>query len=132
MEEDLLALLMADDGVSAIAGDRVSWGYRPQSSELPAIVLHLVSEVPSYVLSGDTGQRQSRVQVDCMAFGYLEARNLSRAVTTALSGFSGVAGSTVFQGIFQDSARDLSESGGADQQVFLLSMDFLARHLSQE
>jgi hypothetical protein len=134
MEEDFRAMLLADPGVAAIVGTRITWGSRPQEGALPAIVLHLVGEVPDYSLGEDNGQRESRVQTDCYGTSYSSATATKRATAEALSGFAGPYGSTFFHGIFQDSARDLSEPGGAaeQQRVSLLSMDFLARHQTQE
>lgn len=130
MEEDLRALLLADAGVAAIVGTRVTWGARPQGSALPAVVLHLVSDTPVYTLAADSGHRDSRVQADCLADDYLESLTVSRAVTVALSGYSGTSGTTIFQGIFQESARDLSEPDAvSEQRAFRFSLDFTAHHL---
>jgi len=132
MPADFRSLLLADAGVSSVVGSRISWGVRPQGSALPAIVMHLIDAPVIYHLSGEGGPKESRIQIDCLAFGtLLNAMIVGDAVSLALSGYSGTVGGTQFQGIFQDSARDLSETGAAEQQVFLFSIDFLARHQPQ-
>lgn len=127
MEEDLRALLLSNPGVAATVGQRVTWTKRPQGSPLPAIVLHLIDSVPTYTLDGDTGHRNSRVQVDCYGEMYADAKGTARAVSSALSGFKGTVGGTNFQGVFQESSRDLSEAG-AIEQLPRLSLDFIAYH----
>ena len=131
MEEDLRGLLLADAGVAAATGGRVTWGVRPQGSAFPAVVLYVVGSVPAYTLQEDTTRRDARVQADCMGATYAEANAVSRAVSAALSGYRGEYGSTIFQGIFLDSARDLSEPG-ATEQIYRVSLDFIVHHLPQE
>ncbi|HMR51187.1 MAG TPA: DUF3168 domain-containing protein [Amaricoccus sp.] len=133
MHEALRALLLADAGVSALVGTRVTWGARPQGSALPAVVLHLISDVPGYTLAGDNGHRDSRVQADCIGEGRYEAvLGVAQAVQAALSGYSGTVAGTIFQGIFIDQARDLSEPAvESERRLFHLSTDFLIHHLEE-
>lgn len=128
MEADLRTLLLADTGVAGASGGRVTWGERPQGSALPALVLHIIGSVPGYTLEGDGHQRESRVQADCYAPTFLDARTLATAVSGCLSGYSGIVGTTRFQGIFQDSEQDLSEDAAAGGRVFRMSLDFIIRH----
>lgn len=133
MQEDLRTLLLASSGVTDLVGSRVTWGVRPQGSALPAVTMFMVSNVPIYTLNSDSEHRDSRVQIDSIADDYLEALTVSRAVAAALSGYSGTSGATIFQGIFQESANDLSESDAATgQRVFRVSADYTAHHLPQE
>lgn len=133
MQEGLRALLLADAGVSALVGTRVTWGARPQGSALPAVVLHLISDVPGYTLAGDNGHRDSRVQVDSIGEGQpLSALNVARAVQAALSGYSGTVAGTIFQGIFIDQTRDLSEAAPeSERRLFHISTDVLIHHLQE-
>lgn len=133
MEEDLRALLLADAGCAAVVGGRVSWGGRPQGSDLPAILLHLVAQPGEHTLDGPSGPVASRVQVDCWARSYAAAKLAGRAAERALDGFEGVAGGTRFQGIFKENARDTSEARAADggdvvEHLFRTSLDFSIRH----
>jgi hypothetical protein len=130
VEEDLRALLLADAGVAAVVGTRVAWGYRPQGSPLPAVVLHIVGGTKAYHLSGESGPLQPRVQVNCLAESYLSALGVCRSVAAALSGYAGTVGGTYFQGILQDSEpRDLSDPDGAtEERIFGLTVDFIVNH----
>lgn len=130
MEEDLRALLLADQEVAEAVGARVTWVARPQGSALPAVVLHNVGGFKGYHLSGESGPRQPRVQVNCLGDSLKSAHGAFRAVMAVLSGYSGTFGGTYFQGILQDSEpRDLSDPDGAtEQRVFGLTVDFIVNH----
>ena len=84
MEEALRAALLADAGVAALVGRRVSWGARPQSSLLPAVILHNVSSPMTHTLRGRVGMTGHLVQIDCWGGSYAQAKALARAVTAAL------------------------------------------------
>ena len=130
MEEDLRTLLLADAGVTAAVGGRVTWGARPQGSPLPAVVLHNIGGLKSYHLGGEAGPFQPRVQVNCLGESYLDALSTCRAVVAAISGYAGTVGGTYFQGILQDSEpRSLDDAAGeSEQRVFGLTADFIVSH----
>lgn len=133
MEEDLRSLLLAAPGVASLAGERVSWGGRPQGKGLPAVLLHLISERREHGLAGPEALADASVQVDCWAAPYREAKALGRAVSAALDGYAGVVGGTRFQGVFQENVRDTSEVRAADggdvvEHLFRTSLDFRVRH----
>ena len=126
MEEALIARLLADSGVAAVVGTRVFPGARPQASALPAIVLNRISGGPEYADDGEVGLEQGRIQIDCWAATYSEAKLLARAVTACLSAFEGTVGGTTFQFIALDIERDLREGGSnADAYPFRTALDFL-------
>jgi hypothetical protein len=126
MEEALIARLIADSGVAAIAAGRVYPGARPQGAALPAIVLHRIDGAPLYADEGEVGLAEARIQIDCWATTYGEAKTLARAVTGALSGFAGTVAGTVFQFIELDAERDLREGGAeAADYPFRTALDFL-------
>lgn len=129
MEPDLLTLLLADTGVAGLSGMRASWGERPQGTALPAVVMHLISAVPGYTLDGAMQQGESRVQVDCYALRFKDARLLSSAVASVLSGYRGVVGTTRFCAIFQDNEQDLSEDAPEEgSRIFRMSADYIIYH----
>ena len=109
MEEEWIAALIADEGVAALAGARVSWAIRSPGDKLPAIVCHLVSRPRRYTFAGRDGLQDTLVQVDCWATDYLAAKRLARAVeawTDAGIGGGFVAG-------FIENERDGVERGAA-------------------
>lgn len=125
MEEALVALLLNDSAVAAIVGKRVNWSQTPQGSAFPSVVLHRVSGGRDYNMGGPSGFVSSRVQVDCWALNYTDSVKLSRAVRSALSGYT--AGD--LQGAFIDSERQSveKETDGA-QRYFRVSLDFIICH----
>lgn len=134
MEEALRAIMLADAGISAIVGTRITWGARPQGAPLPAVVLYRIGGEKGYNLGGEAGPLHPRVQVNCLDTGYLGAMNACRAVIYALSGYAGTIDGIYFQGILQDGEpRSLDEPDGAtEQRVFGQTVDFIVNHTPQE
>ena len=83
MQGALRARILADAGVSALAGTKVTWVTRPQSSTLPAVVLQTISDGRPQHLKGFNALRDTRVQIDCWAATYDASKQLSEAVIAA-------------------------------------------------
>lgn len=128
MEESLTALVLADAGVAAIVGTRVTWLTRPQASALPAIVLQLISAIPVDSDEGDSGLVASRVQIDGWATSPLDAKKTIRAVKQRLSGRQDQHSGTEFQGIFTEDERDAVEETHAGQVVYRAGLDIIIWH----
>jgi hypothetical protein len=108
MEEELRAVLLANAGVAALVPPaNVNWGSHPQGLALPGIVLNTIGDAEGYTMTGPDGLSQGRVQVDCYGTSYGQAKELSRAVIAALSGYRGGG----FQGVFRVGTRDGREGG---------------------
>ena len=122
MEEQLRAILLASSGVTALApAARINWGAHPQGAALPALVLNVISDAEEYTMTGPDGLSQGRVQVDAYADTYAQAKQLSRAVLAALSGYRGGG----FQGVFHVGTRDSREGGSNEaDRPFRVSLDF--------
>ena len=125
MQEDLIAYILADAGVSAAVSNRVFWTQRKQGSALPAVVLTTISSRRDYAMGGPSGLVESRVQVDSYGETYAAAKSAARSVITLLSGAKVVHGSTQFDGAFVDGERDSFES---DPNSFRVSVDLLIWH----
>jgi len=122
MEEALIAVLLADTALAALVGNSVFPVARPQGSTLPAIVLHRIGSAPLNADDGEVGLENARMQIDCWARTYTEAKHTAHAVMLRLSGFEGGAHGTVLQSI----ERDLREGGGnAAAYLFRASLDFI-------
>ncbi|MEA5163099.1 DUF3168 domain-containing protein, partial [Cereibacter johrii] len=89
MEEDLRALLLGAPAITELVGPRVNFGRHPQGEPLPALVLSTISDREGLTLSGPDGLQRARVQIDCWAASYGEAKRLSRAVRDLLHGHAG-------------------------------------------
>ena len=128
MEEALRALLLANSALMAlITSDGVAFGDAPQNRSYPLVTLMTVSGAQGQTMKGPDGLFQGRVQVDCLATTMLAAKQLARAVVTALDGHRSSAGSGArFVGIFHDSTRDGREGGTNEaDRPFRTSLDFL-------
>lgn len=123
MEEELRALILANTDVQAIASDRVYFGTRPQGDPLPAVVLNTIADAEGYHMQGRNCLSEGRVQVDCYAVTYGEAKLLSRAVRALLSGYR----EGPFRGIFHIGTRDGREDRADDEvteRPFRIGQDF--------
>lgn len=122
MEEALLALLTGSAAVTAIAGTRINWGAHPQGAPLPGIVLTVIDDAEGHIYQGPNGLSQGRVQVDCWALTYDQAKLCGRAVRAALDCYSGGR----FEAIFLADQRDGREGGTNEaDRPFRSSLDFL-------
>lgn len=121
MEEQLRGILLAASSVTDIVGNRISWGSIPQGKGYPSIAMHVIDEVSQSTMAGPDGLLQGRVQIDCYALTYAQAKILSRAVILVLDGYQG----GIFSGIFLASARDSREGGTNEaERPFRVSLDF--------
>ena len=117
MEEAFRALLIA-----ALPGVPVAWGLG--ATDIPRIVLFVVSGGDGYTQDGPSGLCWRRVQVDCYGATYGAARLLSRDVRAALSGYRG----GIFNGIFLDADRDGETDDKADSVQARVSLDFMVHY----
>lgn len=121
MEEAFRALLLADAGVAALIGSRVDFGEALDTSG-PYIVLWSIGGAAGHTLTGSDGLTRGRIQADCYALGYPDAKRLSRAVRSALDAHRGGG----FRGIFHDATReDREDSGNLVERPHRISLDFL-------
>jgi hypothetical protein len=85
MQEDFVQALLADAGLAALVGRRITWEKRKQGAPLPAIVLHVIAAPTKYTLKGRVQLRDWLVQADCIAGGFLAAVELARAAQAAIA-----------------------------------------------
>lgn len=123
-ETELVARLEADSGVDAIAGDRIYPDRLPDPPTLPALVWQQISGPRLYHLGGAAGRSEPRYQVDCWAATKAQAKALSAAVRSSLSGFSGLL-ATVRATIKLDNERDDYD---ATVEAYRVILDFTASH----
>lgn len=120
MEQELRTLLIA--GLPTVPSTRINWGEQPQDEERPYVVMHLISMNEGHTMQGPDGLQQSRVQVDCYAPTFGDARSMAAAVKSALDFHRGGG----FLGILFDGMRQTRESGdNAGEAIYRASLDFL-------
>lgn len=127
MEAALIAHLLATAGITALVGDRITWGRRDQGGTLPAIVLHRIDGAPDYHLDGPSGLVASRVQVDCWGLSYGSAKTVARAVDTAISGARFTRGAIRFDAVLIVDERDTTFDETATA-LFRTSLDLAVHH----
>ncbi|WP_137387968.1 DUF3168 domain-containing protein [Rhodoligotrophos defluvii] len=107
----LAALLTADATVTGLVGSRIYPVVLPQKPRLPALTYTTISDIGQHGSGGPLKLSRPRIQVDCWAETYDQARVLAAAVKRALDGKRAQLGSEadgrIVQGLFFDSERDL-------------------------
>lgn len=106
MEEDLVALLLADAGLTALVGTRIKWLLRPQGSALPAITLQLAAGGRDYHFGGRSDLSGPLIQMDVWAATFASMKAVERALLTALDAITAAP----FQGAFVESERETTET----------------------
>lgn len=123
MEIDLRTLILG------LVPCTVSWVERPQTSDLPSVVLTAVSEDTAYTYSGAVALVTTRVQADIFAASYKSAREIDAAVAAGVSGYRGAVGTTDFLGIFLESRFDGDEEPAfGTEPIFRISRDLMVKH----
>ena len=131
IEEGLAAFLVANAAVNAIVSGRVYPNKLPQTVTLPALTYQRVDtpRVHSHDTSGATGTAHPRIQFDCWAASYANAKGLADALRGALNGYKGTMGTvnpvTVQSALQEDERFD----DFADAGIVRISCDFIIWHL---
>lgn len=118
--------LIAAVAVTTVVNDRIFWVQRDQGSDLPAVVLQLISRQRPELLDGEEDMLTSRVQAKCMAASHAAAWGLASAVRAALLPEAEV-GDMLFWRATADGPRDLGEQT-AEGFVHAASIDLILRH----
>jgi hypothetical protein len=129
MEEALVSRLRAAPAVAAKVSTfkgrpAIDWVSRPNQSALPALTLQGVDAGPIYSHGGAVGLESKRVQFDCWAGSYAEARALARALIAEMEEPETRA-SVAFDAAFLVADRDMmAEDLGGGVRVYRISLDF--------
>ena len=89
-EVEVGGLLLANAGVTAIAGDRVTPGYLVYEGTFPAISVRRAAGTVNYTFGGDWEQ-SIVLDVVCWGPGWAVARQLAEAARACLRAYSGGA-----------------------------------------
>jgi hypothetical protein len=126
MPTALRTRLTRNGPVAAAVSTRVYWTLVPQGAELPYIRMQTISDPRPEHLRGYQGSRTTRVQVDCFAEKYLDARRLADKVIAAVA-LPGVTRGVHFGRVKAEGPRDLGEDT-AKGFVHRASLDLLVEH----
>lgn len=103
---DRLTNAAAVTSIIGSTGGKVAPMHRDVSIETPCIVYKMANETAVDALDGYVGMSQYRVEVNCIASTYSQAKSLADAVRLALDERPGVLESTNVQRVRYDSSRD--------------------------
>ena len=120
------ALATRIEAAGTIAGDRVHWVAVPQDTALPYIRMQTASDPRPEHLKDYHGARQTRVQVDCFAERYAQARALAEAVIAGMATPAVVEGVRFGRGK-ATGPRDLGDDT-TGKFVHRASVDLLVEH----
>lgn len=121
IEETIYSLITGDAAFAAVAADRLFPVILPKIPTLPAVTYQRITTRRSYATAGPIDLNRIRIQFDCWAATYPQAKDLQHILLTILEDPSRVTG-TAIQSIQLDTASD----GYADDaRLYRVSMDFI-------
>lgn len=124
MEAALFKHLSTQAGVTALVGTRIYPLVLPQNVAYPAIRYQRISTPRVYSKSGPSGDSRPRLQIDCWALTYGDAKRLADAVETAMKGFAGTHNGHRVASVVCDDEQDGYEPDPAPP-VYRRTLDFL-------
>jgi hypothetical protein len=120
--DDALFERLTGGAASALVGQRVYPVIAPQNVAYPCITWQRISRTEVFSLEGPSGYADARVQIDCWAKTYGEARAVANAVRDDLNGWDN-EGQPIAD-CRLDSARDLYDPA-AEPKLYRSSLDFI-------
>ena len=134
MIEPAFRILLKDAAaVAPLVGDRLYFAVAPQNERRPRIVLALVSARSGHTFAGRGGYVIGRMQVDCLAPTYPQAKELAKAAQDALDGYTGTTDGTAIDYIETEESRDIPTAppaGSAEPTTYGVTFD--ARFMHKE
>lgn len=124
IEAALVAALMADAGVVALAAGRVAIAGGTQGTAYPYVTVQRISTPGTPTLIAASTLDYPRFQVDCWGADALSALNLGEAVRSALDHVT-IAGDPEFTATFQDQSGPAPDE---ETRKFRVSQDYFLWH----
>jgi len=128
IEDAVVAILLADAGVTALVADRVLAPPAALGTQAPYVTHRRLATTRVRALAGPSGLADARLRLDCWGrdragvSGAAEAADVAQAVRRALDGFAGTAAGVAVR------ASTLSDEANAfesDTRLHRVSLDFL-------
>ncbi len=124
MEEALVARLLGTPALSALVGNRITWGERVKKEQLPAITMLGVSPGRSYVHGGADQTANPRIQFDCYGATANQAKAVARALRDTLETPATQSGIDFSVSLLDAMRGPLIEDTGGGLKVHRYSLDF--------
>lgn len=131
IESALILYLREDTGVASLVNDRIYPLVAPQRAELPLLTYQRVDGERIRTLAGPTGSAHPRLQINCFATTYRDAKTLAEAVRLALDGLADTTMddvSVASVGLLNEIDMTESPVSGEEIPVSHIAMDFEIWH----
>lgn len=113
--------LLAHPGLTAIVGSRIYMIARPNTSALPALTLHLISNLDQRNLD-DTAYMQARIQVSCWTANYGHAKTIPGEIRAAVDTFRAQPGVLDAEVVYEGEDYD------GEAQIYHVPVDVLIKY----
>ena len=122
IEFGLMALIAADSRYTAVCSTAPYPVILPAKPSLPALSYQGISGITDATMNGPSNLMELRIQFDCWATEYLQAKQLQTALREILDGFQGALpdGTWVYN-ILADTPADLYEP---DSRYYRVTQDY--------
>lgn len=127
IEQTLYDKLAADADVSALVEERIFPLCAPEDIKQAFIIYQRISGVRVKDIGGPAYVAQPRMQVDCYALSYEEAREIAESVRLSLDGWRSLTADVVVIGSSLITDREFWEAD-SDPKFYRVSMDFMLTH----
>lgn len=124
MEDALTTRLLASPALSALVGNRITWGERVKKEPLPAITMLVVSPGRNYVHGGADPTGNPRIQFDCYGSTSAQAKAVADALIATLEARATVGGIAFSAALLDAERGPLIEDVGGGLKVHRFSLDF--------
>jgi hypothetical protein len=114
LEESIFAHLSTSTALTAMVSTRIYPAMLPENCELPALSYQRISNTPQNTMSGHSGLDNPRIQIDCWATSYGDAKAIGDKTRKAMGA------ATTFRAL-QLSDQDIIEP---ELEIYRVSMDF--------
>jgi hypothetical protein len=114
LEAGLTSLLLANTTIAGLIGTRLypviitlETFLDPNTETPPSISYRVISTVELQTNDGPVGCVKARIEYNCFAHDYADAKNLAEAVRNVINGFTGtLADGTVVSNAWRDNSTD--------------------------
>lgn len=130
LEGAIRSLLLGDDTITGLVGDRVRPVYGSQAEKRPFLVLSTTNNQGVITHSGGTGSRNATVEVGIVADTYATAAALATAIFSVLNGYAGTVGDIRIAPAAYDDETDIEQQlpPGQSRPVYLKTIQFRVRY----
>lgn len=128
IEEALYTYLNAQSGLTALVGDRIYFVTAPQQVEAPYLIINLVSSIRTHSHAGFSNLTRARFQFTPFAETYLETKQITAQLKTALDGLTGNIGDSPYVYIGSCLLENETDLFDSNSGLNYIAVDFIIQH----